>query len=405
MIEEQIEPRTLLVIDDEPDILDAIRRLFRKRYRVLVAQTTSEAREMLANEHVEVVLCDQRLPRSSGIEFLTDIRETHPNIVRVLFTGYTNLDDIVDAINQGHVYRYISKPWQPAELRLLIDQAFEHYAHMKEREKLLSDLKAANLELAAKNDQLTLANEQLETVNRVRQVFMEVISHELNTPIAIIIGYVFLLKRELGEDLSSVSTKALDRVEASSRRLKQISERIFQMMSLDDPSNALHPELVSIRDFAIELHNQVDPFLQRREQKLASSIDLAGDELYADPSKLLDIFTHLTMNAIKFSRNGETIYFMARPSPENPDEVALSIRDNGIGISEEDRGQIFDLFFSSFRTEHHSSGDFEFGKRGMGLGLSIAKHFTEMHGGRIECVSEEGRGSTFTVYLPRNPKT
>ena len=95
MIEEQIEPRTLLVIDDEPDILDAIRRLFRKRYRVLVAQTTSEARAMLTSEHIEVVLCDQRLPRSSGIDFLTDIRETHPDIVRVLFTGYTNLDDIV----------------------------------------------------------------------------------------------------------------------------------------------------------------------------------------------------------------------------------------------------------------------------------------------------------------------
>ena len=201
MIQKQPDPRTLLVIDDEPDILDAIRRLFRKRYRVLVAQSTKEARELLASEQIEVVLCDQRLPRSSGIEFLTDIRQTHPDIVRVLFTGYTNLDDIVDAINQGNVYRYISKPWQPAELRLLINQAFEHHANMKEREKLLSDLQEANLELAAKNEQLTRANEQLETVNRVRQVFMEVISHELNPPIAIIIGYVFLLKRELGEDL------------------------------------------------------------------------------------------------------------------------------------------------------------------------------------------------------------
>lgn len=393
--------KTLLVIDDEPDILDAIKRLFRKRYRVLAAQSTEEAERLIEQESVEVVLSDQRLPRSSGIEFFTRLRKTHPHIVRVLFTGYTNLEDIIVAINQGHVYRYISKPWQPAELRLLIDQAFGHYAQRQEREQLHKDLHAANQKLAQKNAELTRANEQLEQVNRVRRVFMEVISHELNTPIAIIIGYVFLLKKEMAFEAEGIAAKSLDRIEASSKRLKQISERIFQMLSIEDPRNALQAEVISLRDFAIALHNQVEPFLEQREQKLVSTIELASDEICADSSKLFDAFTHLLMNAIKFSRNGETIYFLARPSTVHPDEVALSIRDHGIGICPEDKAQIFDLFFSSFNTEHHSSGDFEFGKRGMGLGLSIAKHFTEMHGGRIEFTSELGRGSTFTVYLPR----
>lgn len=404
MTRDQRTSRTLLVIDDEPDILDAIRRLFRKRYRVLVAQSVREGHAILEREEVQVVLADQRLPRSSGIEFFASIRHTHPDITRVLFTGYTNLDDVVDAINEGHVYRYISKPWQPAELRLFIDQAFEHYEQRRERAELLAEVQRANAQLEEQNEQLRQANEELATLDRVRRVFMEVISHELNTPIAIIIGYVYLLRRELEAIDSTLVSKSIDRIEASSGRLKNISDRIFQMISIDDPTHSLTLEPIDVREFAMELHRQVEPFLVQRGQKLVSNIELPSEQLHADPNKLLDIFTHLTMNAIKFSPDGETISFRARPAPGNPEQIALSIRDNGIGISAEDREQVFELFFSTFQTGHHSSGDFEFGKRGMGLGLSIARRFAEMHGGHIDLQTEEGRGSTFTVFLPRHPE-
>ena len=348
-------------------------------------------------------MADQRLPRSSGLEFLADIRQTHPEIVRILFTGFTDIDAVIEAINEGHVYRYIAKPWKHTELKLFVDQAFEHYTNARERDQLVAQLQEANEALERKNTELIEANEELKTLDRVRRVFMEVISHELNTPIAIIIGYVFLLKKEFDAIASPVAIKSIERIEASSKRLKQISDRIFQMIAHEDPSPQLDVEMVNLRDFAIELHQQVAPFLEKRHQKLVSNIELASDEVWADHAKLLDVFTHLTMNAIKFSRDGETIYLRARPAPDNPDEIAISVRDSGIGISEEDLAQVFDLFFSSFETAHHSSGDFEFGKRGMGLGLSIAKRFVEMHSGRIEVHSEQGRGSTFTVYLPRDP--
>lgn len=391
---------TLLVIDDEPDILDAIQRLFRKRYHVLTAQSVNEARQIIASQTIQVVLADQRMPRSTGIELFKELHTTHPDIVRVLFTGYTNIDDVIDAINEGHVYRYISKPWKPSELKLFIDQAFEHYNQRREREQLNEQLQRANAQLEDQNSQLTDANEELLALDEVRRVFMEVISHELNTPIAIILGYVFLLQRELGEQMSPMTQKSMDRIVASSQRLKQISERIFQMISMDSPNNQIDCAPLHLRDFAVELHTQVEPLLKRRDQQLLCQIEMVHDELEADHAKLLDIFTHLVVNAIKFSKDGETIHFRARPNPEQPDEVILSVRDNGVGISQEDRSQIFNIFFSTFRTAHHSSGDYEFNKRGMGLGLSIARKFTEMHHGRIDVQSEPGRGSTFLVYLP-----
>src|SRR5690554_8010100 len=113
---------TFLVVDDEPDILDAIARLFRKEYTVLTAQSVEEALKLIATHNVQVVMTDQRMPKMSGIEFLAELRQEHPEIVRVLFTGYSNISDVIDAINEGHVYRYISKPWKPVELRLFVAQ-------------------------------------------------------------------------------------------------------------------------------------------------------------------------------------------------------------------------------------------------------------------------------------------
>ena len=392
--------RTLLVIDDEPDILNAISRLFRKRYDVLTAQSVAEGERLIERHDVHVVLADQRMPRSTGIELFRRLHSSHPDIVRVLFTGYTSTDEVIDAINQGHVYRYLSKPWRPSELRLFIDQAFKHHAQTQERAQLTAELEQANAKLEAQNAELKRANKEFIALDEVRRVFMEVISHELNTPIAIILGYVFLLERELGEGMTPMAQKSAERISASSKRLKQISERIFQMISIDSPDHALNLETVRLREFAVELHRQVEPFLERRDQELICAIETAHDELEADRDKLLDIFTHLVINAIKFSPDGERITFRARANPDDASELWLSVRDNGLGISGADQAQIFNIFFSTFSTAHHSSGEYEFNKRGMGLGLSIARKFTEMHHGRIEVQSEPQRGSTFTVALP-----
>ncbi|MFU8806935.1 MAG: ATP-binding protein [Bradymonadaceae bacterium] len=394
---------TFLVVDDEPDILDAIARLFRKEYNVLTAQSVDEAWGLIAKHDVQVVMSDQRMPKMSGIEFLAELRKSHPHIVRVLFTGYSNISDVINAINEGHVYRYISKPWKPVELRVFVAQAFDYYRSQRERDELLDQLSTANRQLEERNVELSTANEELKMLDRVKNVFMEVVSHELNTPIAIIFGYTFLLRKELGDELSSVATKALSGIDSSAVRLKNIANRIFKMLGEEGTSVTLDLEWVDLRKFVRSLTDQIDPFLQKRHQTLEVTIAPEAQSLMVDEDKLNDMCLNLLMNAIKFSYDEQTICLEIALDPEDVEFLTITVRDSGIGIPDEDVAQIFDVFFSTFNTGHHSSGQFEFGKRGIGLGLAVAKRFAEMHGGYIDVDSEHGRGSLFTVHLPIQP--
>lgn len=393
---------TFLVVDDEPDILDAIARLFRRDYHVLTAQSVEEAWEKINAYDVQVVMTDQRMPCMSGIEFLVKLREQHPEIVRVLFTGYSNIGDVIDAINEGHVYRYISKPWKPVELRLFVSQAFEHYRAQRERAELLERLQIANEKLEKQNALLSTANEELTMLDRVKSVFMEIVSHELNTPIAIVFGYTFLLRKELGNDISPVAAKALAGIDSSAVRLKHISNRIFQMLADDNSGAALDLEWIDLPKFVDSIHDQIDPFLEKRNQTLQVKISDQSREILADEDKLNDLCLNLLMNAIKFSYDNQTITFEI--SPTEGDLVEMRVQDCGVGIPDEEVSQIFDVFFSTFNSGHHSSGQFEFNKRGIGLGLAVAKRFAEMHGGYIEVDTSEGRGSRFSVFLPRRPQ-
>lgn len=406
MTELQHERRTFLVVDDEPDILDSIQRLFRKQYRVLTARTVDEALALLESEEIQVVMTDQRMPRKSGVEFLAELRKLYPGIVRVLLTGYSNIDHVIDAINEGHVYRYISKPWNPAELKLFVAQAFEYYESRRERELLVEELREINEKLEDRNIALSEANEELKILDRMKNVFMEVVSHELNTPIAVITGYEFLLRREIEDEdeaSSAVTIKALKGIGTSARRLKDISARIFKMLTTDAAKAALNLESFPVSELMEDLNANVEPFLEKRGQTLAIDLGDAPGELLADREKLVDILVNLTVNAIKFSYDGATIDLSMRLDADDSDMIILSVHDEGIGVSEEDIEQIFAPFFSTFSSQYHSSGDFEFGKRGIGLGLTVARRFTEMHGGKIEVVSAEGEGATFTVHLPRRP--
>ncbi len=398
MAEEQ--QKTILVVDDEPDILASVVRLLRKDYRVLTAETPDEARALLQREPVHVALSDQRMPMETGVQFLTTLREEHPDIIRVLLTGYANIDDVIDAINEGHVYRYVSKPWDPQEFKIIVSQCIERWESKRNEERLIEELREANEKLAEQNRALSAHNEALKSLDRIKSVFMEVVSHELNTPVAIILGYSYLLRREFDETENGILDKAIRGIGSSGERLKSISSRIFKMISTEVPSPESLQE-VELREFFEGLREKVSPFLEKREQELAISFDDGDTVLLGDRAKLLDVFLNLVMNAIKFSYDGATIEIEVAPGDE---EVVVVVKDAGIGINSEDLAQIFDAFFSTFDSLHHSSGAFEFGKRGIGLGLSVARRFVEMHGGTISVESTQPGGSEFTVRLPRRPE-
>jgi len=132
--------RAILVVDDEGEILYSLRGLLRKEYEFHAAQSGYEGLRLLERTPIHVVLADQRMPEMTGVDFLARVRDRFPETTRLLLTGYADLPAVIDAINHGQVFRYLTKPWEPEELRLVLRQACAWYDRHAERRVLLTDV-------------------------------------------------------------------------------------------------------------------------------------------------------------------------------------------------------------------------------------------------------------------------
>ena len=135
---------TLLVVDDEPDVCDSVHDLLRREFRVLKAHNGLEGFRMMQEQEVHIIMTDQRMPQISGVELLTRVKARNPRAVRLLFTGFADLESIIAAINQGHVYHFLKKPWQPEELLDAVRQASQEFdrlvAESEESERLRTEI-------------------------------------------------------------------------------------------------------------------------------------------------------------------------------------------------------------------------------------------------------------------------
>lgn len=162
----QTASATLLFVDDEPNILSSLRRLFRPRgYKVLTAESGAEGLEVLAREAVDLVISDMRMPEMDGARFLAQVRQQWPGTLRLLLTGYSDIQSIQDAINCGEIYRYITKPWDDNDIVLVVRHALERRELELEKERL---------------EQLTLRqNEELKGLNQSLEAKVEARTRQL----------------------------------------------------------------------------------------------------------------------------------------------------------------------------------------------------------------------------------
>ena len=139
------EPGTILLVDDEENILSSLKRLLRRDgYRILTANGGAAGLEILAGERVDVILSDQRMPYMTGVEFLRQVKNLYPDTVRMVLSGYTELQSITDAINEGAIYKFLTKPWDDEQLRAIISEAFRYRAMAGENKRLAAELARAN---------------------------------------------------------------------------------------------------------------------------------------------------------------------------------------------------------------------------------------------------------------------
>ncbi|MCU0341768.1 MAG: histidine kinase [Spirosomaceae bacterium] len=157
----------LLYIDDEPDNLLTFKAVFRRFYHISTAQSAAEAMSLLAQQPIDLIISDHRMPQLTGVAFFEQIKNQYPDIVRIILTGYSDIQAIVDAINKGKVYHYVTKPWKMEELKVILDNALETY-----------DLKRQNRQLETERNELIIKSIQQQK-EQVQSQY-EALRHQVN---------------------------------------------------------------------------------------------------------------------------------------------------------------------------------------------------------------------------------
>jgi signal transduction histidine kinase len=372
---------TILVIDDEPASVRAVERALADEYRVITATGAAQGLAVLAAEPVTLMIVDQRMPDMSGTELLARTAAQHPEVIRVLLTGYTDVDTLVEAINAGHVYYYLSKPWEPRDLRLVVRRGVERYAAAAERRRLLAELRRACDRLQREADQ--------------KGRLLAMTAHELGTPLHLLSNALALMA-----DMA-LPPGAEPWLATARRNLEWLGRGLGQMATCarwQSRSLVLRCGPVDLRALLRRLQAAYEPVWRTRRLLLHVDVGGALPALAADPLWLERALSNLLSNAVRFTPDGGAITIAVTAGAE---EVEIRVADSGIGID----GHLLDEVFEPFSAASgdlalHTSGRFEFGSRGLGLGLAITKAIIAEHGGTIAVRSQRGAGTQFTVTLP-----
>ncbi len=199
--------RTLLLVDDEENILRALKRLFRRDgYQILMANSGEQGLEILKENDVGVILSDQRMPHMNGTEFLKLAKEICPASVRIVLSGYADLESVTGAINEGSIYKFLTKPWDDELIRANISEAFEYHELKIKNELLTEQLKSTNVQLTKSNEELQALADEREKLVMLRSQMLQSI-HDIieNVPMAILAidadGGITMYNQELMNNL------------------------------------------------------------------------------------------------------------------------------------------------------------------------------------------------------------
>lgn len=387
----------LLIIDDEQEIVKALNRQFRRAYQVYTALSADEGIRIMREAPVQVVISDQRMPGTTGTEFFRQIRTEYPDAVRLLLTGYADIEAVISAINDGNVFRYITKPWDPVELETIVQQAFERYNLGAQIRGLVEELQEANTLLEQRVEQRTAelaeANERLQQMIELKNEFMGMAAHDLRSPLSVIQGFASLMKHQ--ERLPPEGqVEYLDIIIESVQGMIALLTDLLSISEIESGKIKLRPAPVDPYEFmgkVARFHQQL-----AAQKHIQLRVEMAEDlpEAVFDPDRIQQVLSNLLSNAFKYSESQTTVTVAIEAQDGG---LRFAVTDQGQGIKPEDLSIIFDAFR---RTSNRATA----GEHSTGLGLAICKRIVDLSGGELGVESEVGRGSTFYFTLPLTPQ-
>jgi len=353
----------ILVVDDEPLVLDSCRRVLAESgHDVDTASGGEEALARLESKRYDLMLVDLKMPDMDGLEVLHKVRAADPSMVVAIITGYGTVETAVEAMRNG-AYDYVSKPISASSLEMLAKRALETARLQKE-----------------------LARMEKEKENFIRTIY-----HEFKSPIADITMFLNILGKTL--PLDEKQRKNLSLCEKKLTPLKELTEDLLQITKAEfmQRQKKIAPcDILELAKQAVSSISTAD-----RASGISVQIDPASESIFAVTERegITTVINNLVRNAIRYNKPGGSVKVKVYKAGGN---ACIDIADTGIGIAKENCALIFDEFF---RVRDESTKDIS----GTGLGLSIVKRILDSLGSRIKLESNPGVGSTFTIHLPLQP--
>ena len=362
----------VLVVDDEAMTVSAIKHQLRRRYQVYGATSAAEGLEAMARHDFSVVICDERMPVTAGHQFLARISERWPNTARILMTAYADLPALIRAVNYGQISAYVSKPWNPDELALVVERAVAMRELVREKQRGDRELKDANDHLK-------------RVIGRLRD-FTHAVAHDLQEPLRTITAYASILEEDLGPTLDAEPRQFIDGISRCSGHLRALIDDLLLFSEVERLPLRHRP--VSLDEIVRQSISMLDGALAGQAAEVV--VQGALPTVNGDANRLTVLFQNLISNGLKFNRSPHRRVEIA-PQPAPAGRLAVVVRDNGIGIPHEHHERIFQIFHRL-----HTKAEYP----GTGAGLAIARQVAEVHGGTLTLAPTEGPGTTFRLELP-----
>jgi signal transduction histidine kinase len=356
----------ILLIDDEEVVRDSCEQILAGGpYEIASASDGTAGLRMVEAFHPDLIFVDLKMPGISGFEVLEKISVMDPTIVMVVITGFATVSSAVDAMKKG-AYDFLPKPFTPEEFRLITRRGLE-----KRRLTL---------------ETIALRREK----EMLREHFAHIVSHELKAPLSAIQQNLFALEFELTKDLTPAQKEKFDRTKVRMDELLQMINSWLKVISADIGKLKEGFKQVSVKGEISHAIETVQPIAARKNLEIISAIEEDLSPILGDGLSLTEVFVNLLGNAIKYSRDGCRITVTAKGEG---DEDVISFKDEGIGISLDELPHIFEGFYRGKGGQEAASGH--------GIGLAVSRQIVEAHTGTIQVESEPGKGSTFSVRLPK----
>ena len=377
----------ILYVDDEEKSLKSFSRAFEDEFTIYIATNAQDGAKLLAEKRgqIAILMTDQRMPGEKGTWLLERARETSPETLRILVTAFAEFKDAVNAINDGGIYHYVNKPWDPAQLEGILKRAMEFFLTQRERDQLMRERMEALRNLMVADRLVSLG------------MLAAGLSHHIRNALVTIKTFLDLAPSMMREEKAHPQTLRHEEFWGDYHKsvlgqMDKINNLLKDLWAASEKPTAHLTDQAKLRSIVVEATSSLATALTAKRIEVTNLVPDDLPLLTGDRAKLQRLLELVLREELANLPEGAHVTFSAEVVKADVPEIRLEIKDDGPGLPQEALQFLFDPFM--VRTDSPSE---------YGIHLMACFFIVHHHGGRIQAASDPGKGTVFTIHLPLKP--